>query len=239
VPFERIKTRKKSAFIIEQITNAIERGEYQAGEKLPAEREIAESMGVSRPSIREALSALQLAGVVEAKSGDGTYVRRSRRSKQPEEEALKILTENEEPYAVWEAREGIEVGIASLVIQNGTTRDTEEMEQAVERMQKTVDNEEYEEFFDADHDFHLLIAESTHNPYIENIVPPLVNVMRQGLWQKINRIYYLESGKGQENLKKALKCHRSILKAMENQVVEEFERAVRGHYKEIKKHLNG
>jgi len=55
--------------------SAIKQGEYQIGDKLPSERDIAEQMKVSRNSVREALSALQIVGVIESRPGTGTYIR--------------------------------------------------------------------------------------------------------------------------------------------------------------------
>ncbi|MDR7465382.1 MAG: GntR family transcriptional regulator, partial [Armatimonadota bacterium] len=75
MPFQRILTKKKSTHVAEQILQAIMSGQYRVGDRLPPERVLAEEMGVSRPSVREALSALQIVGVVASRVGDGTYVR--------------------------------------------------------------------------------------------------------------------------------------------------------------------
>ncbi|EKD34792.1 MAG: hypothetical protein ACD_75C02183G0001, partial [uncultured bacterium] len=75
--FEKlIQTRykKKSSFIADQILRMINSGLYKAGSRLPSERTITEQMGVSRPSLREAISALQIVGILESRPGDGTYV---------------------------------------------------------------------------------------------------------------------------------------------------------------------
>ncbi|MBU0652918.1 MAG: GntR family transcriptional regulator [Proteobacteria bacterium] len=75
--FEKViqtKFKKKSSFIADQILRMINSGGYTAGSKLPSERIITEQMGVSRPSLREAISALQIVGILESRPGDGTYV---------------------------------------------------------------------------------------------------------------------------------------------------------------------
>ena len=75
--FEKVaqtRFKSKGAIIAEQILEQIKSGEYQAGSKLPPERVIAEQMGVSRPSVREAVSALHIVGVLESRPGDGTYI---------------------------------------------------------------------------------------------------------------------------------------------------------------------
>jgi DNA-binding FadR family transcriptional regulator len=78
--FDKLPTyrfQKRSSIIAEQIVNKIRSGEYPQGSRLPPERAIAEQMGVGRPSVREAISALQIAGLLESRPGDGTYVQQS------------------------------------------------------------------------------------------------------------------------------------------------------------------
>lgn len=75
--FEEIGNKKKSIQIATQILTAIGNGRVQAGDRLPPEEEIARMTGTSRPSVREALGALQIVGVLETKAGSGTFVRKS------------------------------------------------------------------------------------------------------------------------------------------------------------------
>ena len=77
MPFVKVRTKKKSDCIAEQILTAIHGGIYQMGDKLPSEQEMAEKTGTSRASVREALSALRLAGIVESITGNGIYIRRT------------------------------------------------------------------------------------------------------------------------------------------------------------------
>ena len=70
----QVQYQKRSSIIAEAIVQRIRHGELSAGMKLPSERVIAEQLGVSRPSVREAISALQIVGVLESHPGDGTYV---------------------------------------------------------------------------------------------------------------------------------------------------------------------
>ena len=74
--FKKVRPRKVSAIAAEQIVEAIQRGDYPVSSKLPSEFDLAEQMGVSRPSIREALSALQAMSIVESRPGSGNYVLR-------------------------------------------------------------------------------------------------------------------------------------------------------------------
>ena len=71
---KQVKFQRKSTIIAEQILEKIKHGEYKSGAKIPPERTLAEQMGVGRPSIREAISALQIVGILESRPGDGSYV---------------------------------------------------------------------------------------------------------------------------------------------------------------------
>ena len=74
MPFEKIEAEKLSAAVIRQIELLILRGILRPGERLPAERELADRMGVSRPSLRDAVAALEKRGLLAAKAGSGIYV---------------------------------------------------------------------------------------------------------------------------------------------------------------------
>jgi GntR family transcriptional repressor for pyruvate dehydrogenase complex len=95
--FEKVtqaRFKKKSSFIADQILRMINSGRYNAGSKLPSERVITEQMGVSRPSLREAISALQIVGVLESRPGDGTYVSAPVASEDLTRRALTVLEDS-------------------------------------------------------------------------------------------------------------------------------------------------
>ena len=75
MPFQPIEPRRLYRQIADQLRQLIQTGEFAVGSKLPAERDLATKMGVSRPSVREALIALEVEGLVEVRMGSGIYVR--------------------------------------------------------------------------------------------------------------------------------------------------------------------
>jgi len=75
--FRPIKTRKIYEEIVEQLKDMLSRGELRPGDRLPSEREMAESLGVSRASVREALTALEAIGILDIRPGEGTYVKQT------------------------------------------------------------------------------------------------------------------------------------------------------------------
>ena len=74
MPFQRIEPRRLYRQIADQIRGLIRSGEFAAGARLPPERDLAKQLGVSRPSVREALIALEVEGLVEVRIGSGIYV---------------------------------------------------------------------------------------------------------------------------------------------------------------------
>src|SRR5512140_2542828 len=106
--FKPIKPKKVSSQIAEQIRTSILNGEFNPGDKLPPERELAEMFGVSRPSVREALNILAAAGLVEAYQGAGTVVKAlvDTTTGSPLSEFIKV--EQERALAVIEVRKCME-----------------------------------------------------------------------------------------------------------------------------------
>src|SRR5581483_11761573 len=74
VPLEAVEARRLYRQVADQLRSLIERGEYAVGSRLPTERELAEQLKVSRPTVREALIALEVEGRVRIRVGSGIYV---------------------------------------------------------------------------------------------------------------------------------------------------------------------
>lgn len=110
MPLQTIETRRLYRQIADQLREAIERGEFPAGTRLPPERDLAAQLGVSRPSVREALIALEVEGRVEVRMGSGIYVR------EPDPDpvtARAALHEAESPLETIRARQLIEGELAA------------------------------------------------------------------------------------------------------------------------------
>ncbi|MDR7401158.1 MAG: FCD domain-containing protein [Armatimonadota bacterium] len=163
----------------EQILEAIRTGVYRLGDRLPPERVLADQMGVSRPSVREALSALQLVGVVDSRAGDGTYV-----TGLPEGagyKALSWLEESDSPVEALEARRVLERAVAAWAAGRATDRALQEVRRALDGMREAAVRASFEEFNAANAVFHLAIARATGNSLLERAVRPLVEIMGQQL----------------------------------------------------------
>jgi GntR family transcriptional repressor for pyruvate dehydrogenase complex len=142
-------------------------GELVPGEKLPAERELAQHFGVSRVSIREALRELENRGLVDRRPGRGTIVL------QPGERSAALVTSlgllaslNPELQHILELRAVIEPPIAAIAASRATARDVAMLRELVESMEADPAQERYAEL---DKAFHEAIARYAHNPLFETL----------------------------------------------------------------------
>jgi GntR family transcriptional repressor for pyruvate dehydrogenase complex len=191
VPFQRIATRRKSAQVAEQITEAIRRAAYRVGDRLPPERVIADEMGVSRPSVREALSALQIVGVLESRPGDGTYVVRT---PEPPDAAISLLETEDSPVETLDARRILERGIAQAVAARPPAGGLAALAEALEAMRRAAAERDFDAFAEANGPFHVALLRATGNPVLERAVRPLIDVMGRRLAQELRRREYLLDG---------------------------------------------
>ncbi|MCK4246822.1 FadR family transcriptional regulator [Candidatus Bipolaricaulota bacterium] len=210
MPFKKVHPKKVSAVAAEQIIEAIKYGSFPVGSKLPSEFELAEQMGVSRPSIREALSALQAVGLIESKPGSGSYVRKSPSS--DEEESAPHLIESEAGCLdVMEARKVLEPPIAALVAQKRTNEHLADLEQILRQMRARAKSGNFIPYFKADKEFHFALAKATRNQLITAAVIPLINSMDQKIYREFTHHYYL---KNVSDLEQVVKLHSEILDAI-------------------------
>ena len=122
--------------VVERLRELIADRGLRAGDRLPPERELAERLGVSRASIRQAVVVLEVQGLVEVRHGGGTYLRRDR----AEGDSLDELVERRRRLPeVLDAREGLETELAELAAQRRTAADLAAVEAALERMREQID----------------------------------------------------------------------------------------------------
>jgi DNA-binding FadR family transcriptional regulator len=149
----------------EQLLALIEAGEFSVGSRLPSENELAKSFGVSRPVVREGLGALRAAGVLESRSGAGTFVLSAR----PTKPGL-LLLGRYSAEDLHEVRTHLEVPGAGLAATRRSDADLERLEQIVARHSGVADAVEWVEH---DLEFHVALAEATGNELQARLVQDL------------------------------------------------------------------
>ena len=209
-----VKTIRKSTIVAEKIKSLILDNKYRPGEKLPSESEIGRILSVSRASVREAFRALELMGLIDVRSGSGTYVKNTdifNLSKFPNS-GLATLLESEAStmLEILEARRIFEISIVELAAENTAPEDMNGMEEILTEMEASLDNEEG--FKNADLKFHSEVARLTKNRVIE----VLVNSINQIFREKFPRTYSIICS-DPKLAKRLLNLHRKILETLKAQ----------------------
>jgi GntR family transcriptional repressor for pyruvate dehydrogenase complex len=184
--FTPIKPKKVSTQIAEQIRTSVLAGEFNPGEKLPPERELAEMFGVSRPSVREALNILTSSGLVETYQGGGTVVRSlvETTAGLPLSELIRI--DGDRALDVIEVRKGMESWTAWYAATRALPEDLRRLKVVVDGMAKNLEELKHSEDFDAH--FHMLVARATHNVVWSHMMQSIFDAMRdfqRDVWRAV------------------------------------------------------
>jgi DNA-binding FadR family transcriptional regulator len=207
-----IKPQKIYTQIVEKFINLIEQGIFNPGMQLPSERELARQLGVSRASLRESLTVMQMMGLVETVSGAGTFIAKEQKAT-PLNYSLPNLGES--PFVILQARKVIEPTVAALA---ATQRKHASVKKITEIL-AWVESDRSENqilcdvFSESDRQFHLEIARATGNPILVATQEMIHGLMGQPLWLALMRHSSISTpGRFEE----ALKEHHGIFEAIQN-----------------------
>lgn len=174
-------TLAASAF--EQLISYVVKGEWKAGDRIPPERELCQQLGIARTSLREALKAMELIGMLDSRVGDGTFVcARSEFLSRPLLWAF-TGTDHAELHDIMEARMLLETDLAGLAAQRGSDEEIAKIGEAVETLRICV--ESGAPILEPDMAFHLAMSEAAHNEVLQNAGQLLRNIMRQWIYLKL------------------------------------------------------
>jgi len=162
--FRQVASGRLSRQVVSQFQQLMREGVLGSGDKLPAERELAEQFNVSRNSVREALRELDLLGLVESRHGEGTFVRHPGPAQLMAPFRTVIELSMPAAESVMEFRMAFEPGVAALAAANLTAEREQTLLAALERFEQAVHGEGAVETSDAD--FHLAVAQATGNPTV-------------------------------------------------------------------------
>jgi GntR family transcriptional repressor for pyruvate dehydrogenase complex len=198
------RTKSVPELILDEITRLITEGILKPGDRLPSESELAERFGVGRSSLREAMRALQLLGIIEVIQGKGTFLRQT--YVLPLATDWARLSKMGLISQVMEARQIIEVAIAQLAAERATEEDIAAMRAAIRGAEEAHGNSALSG--EASVNFHLALAEATHNEVL-------------ALMYKTVRDLYLETARQTQmtpgSVEDRLHDHRRILECVEQQ----------------------
>jgi DNA-binding FadR family transcriptional regulator len=211
MPFQSIEPRRLYRQIAAQIRALIRAGEFGAGARLPPERELAKQLGVSRPSVREALIALEVEGLVEVRIGSGIYVLAPPAKSQGERRAAadsgREVQATAGPFELLRARYTIESECAALAAKSAKKGQVAAIDEALEQMQRELSGQQQP--LAADRLFHLRVAEATGNGALVAVVRLLWEERTGPLFQQLEHHYDTPA-----LWTSAIAEHRVVLKAI-------------------------
>jgi GntR family transcriptional repressor for pyruvate dehydrogenase complex len=192
--FGPVQQRRLSDDIVSKLESMIVEGTLKAGERLPAERALAEQMGVSRPSLREALQKLAAKGLLVSRQGGGNYVADSLGS--TFSDPLLHLLENNPSVQrdLLEFRHTLEGSCAFYAAQRATALDHQRLSEAFEALQQCYASEgrlDRAQEALADANFHLAIAEASHNAVLLHTIRGLFDLLKRNVMTNIGGMYAL------------------------------------------------
>jgi GntR family transcriptional regulator, transcriptional repressor for pyruvate dehydrogenase complex len=207
----RVQAKKGYELLAEELRGMIERHEVKPGERLESVEQLSKRFQVGRSTIREALSALRVLGLVDIRQGEGTFAAGPRMSRPEERIGDFTLLTMEEKLEFFEVRKIIESGAAFAAASKRTPEQLTAMRSALEAMKKASGKEDLGEAADAD--FHLAIAEATQNSMLVRMMRQISETLRDTM--KESRALWLFSE--DSTLERLHKEHDAIYSAIEDQ----------------------
>lgn len=206
MPLQTVEPQRLYRQIAEQLRALISQGEFAAGTRLPAERDLAKQLGVSRPSVREALIAMEVGGWVEVRTGSGVYVLDRTARVNATKEAPVELTEWG-PLELIRARRVVEGEIASMAASQARRKDRDAMRGAIDAM--VADANRGVLPLDGDRAFHTAIVEACGNVVLIETVQSFWDSRRGPLFTRLGG--YFETMKSWQS---AIAEHEAIFAAI-------------------------
>jgi GntR family transcriptional repressor for pyruvate dehydrogenase complex len=213
--FRVIQPRRLYQEIALQIRAHIENGEFPIGTQLPSERDLAQQFKVSRPSVREALIALEVEGLVDVRPGAGIFVCEPQRP-------FPYQASNEGPLEIMRARIAIEGEMAAMAAPQMGDTDIEELKRILQRMDP--EQKAQESYLPADRAFHLYVAEKAGNSVLVRFVAELFDARHSPLSLQFRKHFENVSTR-----KEAVAEHQAVVKALASRDPEAAKQAMQRH----------
>lgn len=214
---QTVKSDRLYMKVAEQLRSLIENEQIKPGQRFPSERELAEQLGVSRPTIREAMIALELSGVIEIRTGSGIYV-----TQQKQQVERELSDKGIGLFEIMEIRYIIEAEACALAASRITEEQLKRLRGALQAMQEEEKRPDASE--KADCEFHLIIAEAAQNSAILEVVKWLWDLRNQS--ELSTRLLATIR---KEGVHPSIDEHRKILQALEQRNPEKARIAMKMH----------
>ncbi|WP_289149788.1 FCD domain-containing protein [uncultured Salipiger sp.] len=210
MPFRPVHPEKLASAVVRQIEELILRGILRPGERLPAERELSERLGVSRPSLREAVADLQARGLLTARAGAGIFVTEALGSAFSDTLVQLFSRHDEAVFDYLDFRRDMEGLAAERAAARGTESDLKVIDALFAQMEAAHGRRNPADEARLDADFHLAIIEASHNVMMLHMMRSMYQLLREGVFY--NRSIMFKQRTTREAL---LDQHRAINTALQ------------------------
>jgi DNA-binding FadR family transcriptional regulator len=213
MPLQTVEPQRLYRQIAEQLRTLISAGEWAVGARLPAERDLARQLGVSRPSVREALIAMEVEGWVEVRTGSGVYV--LDRSKAPSHDGngngrtAEISPDEWGPLELIRARRVVEGEVAAMAATQAKRKHIEAMDKALASMKFDADRGVLP--LEGDRAFHTAIVESCGNVVLIETIQRFWDSRRGPLFERLGGHFETV-----DSWRSAITEHQAIFDAVRN-----------------------
>ena len=217
-----IKAKRVSDQAYEQIRDLIFRGQLKPGDQIMPERELALALGVSRPTVREAIKKLVTMGLLEHRQGQGTFVRSTDSQREHNPLAAVIEGHDASLEELLEVRMGLESQSAILAAQRATAEDIQVLERALEAM--LAENAAGRLGIEDDVSFHMALAFASKNPVQVYLMKNFYDLLHFGIKENLQALWEEPA-----SLPIIAKQHRKIFDAIKNHDPEAAYQAMKSH----------
>ena len=224
--FRAVLKTRVSQDIIEQVRDLLTSGRLEPGDRLPSERELAQTLSVSRSSVREAVRAMESLGLIEARAGEGTFVAASAVRREPDPITASLLENWSRQHKLFEVRRVIEPDLAALAARRATAEQIEKMRTILAEQQAQI--RQGGNGVRQDTLFHYLLAEATGNEVLVRIMDSLMDLLLKTREESLQH---------DKRPARSLKQHRAMLRAIEARNPRVAERLMYQHIAEIEELL--
>jgi DNA-binding FadR family transcriptional regulator len=230
-PFAPIHTRRTFEEICERIRDRLGSGDLRPGDKLPAERELAQQLGVGRNALREALRSLEIAGIVELRKGvkGGAFIRAGDPARMDAVVRDMVSLGSISVPELAEARLHVSDLVVRLACERATEADFAALEAVIERTEAMTGAGRYLDRVECSRDFYRLLAAATRNAVIAMMVQSITEILMQFVYARV-----AAGGKPQPRL---VQKRREFLAALRRRDAGEATRLMRSHLESVHRML--
>ena len=228
--FTPVKNSKVYDQVVEQIKKMIIEGTLKKGDKLPTERDLSEKLNVSRASVREAIRALEVIGILESRQGAGNYIRENFENSLFEPLSMMFILQESSPHEILEIRKVLELETAALASKKINEEELQFLSSIVDEMRNCIDENKN---LSLDKSFHYTIAKASRNLLIINFLEVTSQLMDNFI--KDSRLNILSK---ESNRAKLMKQHQYVYDALKERNELKAYEAMKEHFRLIEENYD-